>query len=665
MNRRSFLLKTLQRGIILLLLTCVGVDILSAQTARKAAANQPGKAATPVKVGWSGVITYRKTLADDFSSDEQLFGRVNKSERIKHNDTRRYSYEGRLVVNDFAGTGRAETSAQVNFRDSESQKVTQTELTNCHSWESDRLIKAESTDRKTTVGSGSGEAYSYSLSVNGDKFQLGFTLPEIQGTYTHDTSSTYSNLCPNSTRQPAASTNSMETRIERGGASIEGETDPKNPDVLEGTKTWTDGATTNSKGFSYTVTWRLRRRPQPLIITDLKFSQPVYPSPNDWREIGKNDRVTDGNQVKVVATIANLSSTEKTATVNFKEVKENTTLPNGPISVTIPANSQKDVELLWDTSGYAWKQSGAEVVPEMNRQIEAAIPDDSIQKELTVVPKPVVLLWGFWVSPDAMTKFRDYFRAVSDKWGVWAAATNLTKISTDNADLIDNDVRKIQKGENAWHVDLVAIQNGGLAGRVYVNSKMPTQFDGRPTATHLIMIGTPNLGTPCAVGIYGLSFKINTLNMDAVAELSPESMKRFNLLVNNTNGTKFAALAVDSQESTCQEDEHGDGFSPVKSSIWRTKVNFVSRVSVNTRDYMGEVSHFRRVYKWLAVPPKGDHQPDPSTLARYFSEKGLFGKTLADVRKIQRYSAMFGSGEKNDPLPTFQKEIRGSEERPL
>ena len=657
MNRRSSIVKTARQFIAIILLVSVNASLLSAQTKRKTVASQTSKAAAPVKAGWSGIISYRKTLAVDFSSDEQLFGRINKSERIKHNNTRRYSYEGRLVVNDFAGTGRAVTSAQVNFKDSESQKVTQTELTNCHSWESDRLIKAESTDRKTTVGLGSGEAYSYSLSVYADKFRLGFTLPEIQGTYTHDTSSTYSNLCPNSTRQPSASTNTNEAKIERGGADIEGEVDPKNLDVLEGSKSWSNGATTSSKGFTYTVTWKLRRKPQPLIITDLRFSQPVYPSPNDWREIGKSDRVADGNQVKIIATIANLGSTEKTATVNFKELKENTTLPNGPVTATIPANSQKDVELIWDTSGYAWKQSGAEVSPEINRQIEVTIPEDSMQKDLTVVPKPVVLLWGFWVSADAMTKFRDYFRAVSDKWGVWAARNDWSKVSTDNADIVDHDIREIQKGENAWHVDLVAVQNGGLAGRVYVNSKMPTQFDGRPTATHLIMIGTPNLGTPCAVGVYGLSFKINTLNMDAVAELSPESMKRFNLLVNNTNGTKFAALAVDSNESTCDEDEHGDGFSPVKSSIWRTKVNFVSRVSVNTRDYMGEVSHFRQVYKWLAVPPKGDHQPDPTTLANYFTDKGLTKPAIADIRKTRSYESIFmrkETDEKNRLSPIIQ-----------
>jgi hypothetical protein len=647
MNRQSSLRNLLNQCTAALLLISIGAGTLSAQTARKA--GQPAK--TPVKTGWSGVITYQKTLQEDFSSDEKLMGRIDERERIKHHNTRRYTYTGKMVVNDFAGTGRATTSAQVNFRDAETQKTTQTELTNCHAFDPERLIKAESVDRKTTVGSGSGEAYSYSLSTDGISFHLGFTLPEIQGTYTHDFSSTYSNLCPDSTRKPSASTNTNDARIERGGAEIDGTVDPKNPDVIEGSKTWSDGP----KSFSHTVTWRLRRKPQPLMITDIRFEQPIYPSPNDWQEIPQNAWAVDGNQVKVIATIANLGATDKTASVNFKELKENIALPNGPVSATIPANGQKDVELVWDTSGYAWRQSGADVVPEMSRQVEVTIPDDSMQKDLTVIPKPVVVVWGFWQSGEAIDKFHNYFKAVSEKWHAWASRTDFTKTSTDNADALDNSVRDIQKNQNAWHVDMVAIQNGGLAGRVYVNSKMPTQFDGRPTATHLVLAAVPNLGTPCATGLYGLSFRINTFNLDAVGELSPESMKRFNLLVNNTNGTKFAALAGDSRESTCQADSvHGDGFSPVKSSIWRTKTNFVSRVSVNTRDFMGEVSHFRQIYKWLAVPPKGDHNPDPSTLAGLFQNEYPNYAFDADLPTGRHYGAMFEAGKPadgDDPRP--------------
>lgn len=658
----QFRQKSILRPIVaFLLLISMGAGALSAQNKGKASPAPK----TPVKAGWSGVVTYRKVLNDTFTSDEKLQGRIDERERIKHNDTRKYTYSGRLVVSDLTGTGRAATTTKIEFRDSESQKVTQTELTNCHSWEPDRLIKAESTDRKITTGTGEGEAYSYNLSVNADKFDLSFTFPEFQGRYTHNFNSTYSNLCPDSTRKPSASTNENEARIERGGASVEGTLDPRNPDVLEGTKTWITGVTADSRGFTHTVTYRLRRKPTPLMITDVRFYEPLYPSPNDWHEIDAQDRAVDGNQVKIVATVANFGATDKTATVNFKEMKENIALPDGAVTATIPANGQKDVELIWDTSGYAWRQSGGDVVPETSRQIEARIPDDSMQRDLAVIPKPIVMVWGFWQWGDAYRKFRDYFKAVSDKWGFWLSHANERNVSTDNADVLDNDIRQVQKNENAWHVDLVAVQNGGLTARVYVHGKMPTQFDGRPTATHLVMLGTPNMGTPCAVGVYGLSFKMNTFNMDAVAELSPESMKRFNLLVNNTNGTKFAALAGGSKGSTCQEDVPGDGFAPAESVVWRVKSNFVSNVRVSTRDFIGEVSHFRQVYRWLAVPPKGDHAPDPSTLAGNFT----YNFNEPDFANNRHYGAMFASAASNedesDPRPEFAKVVTVPANKPL
>lgn len=630
-----------RKFIVLLFLTSICAGTLSAQAVKKT----PAKNAAPPKAGWTGLISYRKTLVDEFSSDEKLFGRVSEKERVKHNNTRNYSYEGKMIVSDLAGNGRAHTRTKIDFKDNEFYKIVQTELTNCHSWEPERLITAESTDRKLTVGTGDGEAESYSLSVNGDKFTLGFTFPEFTGKYTHTTNSTYKNLCPNSTRRPDASSNDDVVRVERGGASIEGDVDPRNPDVLQGSKTWFD-TVEGKKSFVYTVTWKLRRKAVPLMITDIRFYEPLYPSPNDWHEINDKDRAVDGNQVKIVATVANFGSTDKTATVNFKELKENVDLPDGAVTATIPANGQKDVEMIWDTSGYAWKQTGADVVPEMNRQIEVKIPDDSMEKDLTVIPKPVVFVPSFWQMPDSYDKFRDYFKAVNDKWGFWFAQTNPRNVSTDNAEILDKNIRDIQKRENAWHVDLISLMNGGLTARVYVNSQMPTLFDGRPAAMHLVMIGVPNNGTPCAVGAYGLSFKMNTFNWDAVAELSPDSMKRFNLLVNNTNGTKFAALAIHIRNSTCQEDETpGDGLTPLKSAIWRTKVHHINDLQVSTVNILGELPNFKVIYKWLAVPPKGDHNPDPSTLAGNFSEQN-FGTSFQN--------AAFSQDDETDPKPEFK-----------
>ncbi|MCC6452182.1 MAG: hypothetical protein IT171_04780 [Acidobacteria bacterium] len=634
--RTSFTSSIFRRTAVMAVITATVFSGIAKAQPRKSA-SPPNKTPAKVKAGWSGIITYRKTLQDSFNSDKQLFGTVNSNERIKHTTSRSYEYQAKIVVRDLEGTGRANTTANMSIRDADDHKVVQTESTNCHSWEAPRMIKAETLDRKVTEGSGQGQARSYSLSTNGDRFTLSFSLPEFQARYTQTESSSYSNLCPDSTRKPSNSSRSTDTRIPSGGTSVEGKIDPNQPDVITGTKSWTDGTST-IKGFTYTVTWRLRRSPQPLILTDLHFYQPIVPSPTDWREIPNDKWAVDGNRVKVVATVANLGAADKTATVNFRELVEGMDLPDGVVSATIPGNGQKDVEFIWDTSGYAWHSSGQSVAPASNRTIEARIPDDSMTKNIKIKPKPVVLVWGLWQSADAMRKFRAYFGAVTEDWAVTDGMTDVRKVTTDNAAALDGTIRHIQRDLNAWHVDLVGVQNGGLVARVYINSVMPTQFDGRPTATHLAMVGVPNLGTPCASGIYGLSFKLNALNWDAVAELSEDSMKRFNLLVNNTNGTRFAALAIHTRDSVCQADVQGDGLTTLRSAIWRVKTHAILDSRANTREIMGEVAHFRQVYKWIAIPPQGDHSPDPGTLAI-----GTSNALSGDSFKLAAFDGRIGS----------------------
>jgi hypothetical protein len=639
--------RTFRRLAAIISLTCIIANTLAAQAPPKAAAPAKDKTAA-ARAGWSGVVTYKKSRNDSFNSDEKLPGKIDESERIKHDDTHTMTYSSSIVVRDPNGTGRPQTVANISSVEKRSNKVIQTELTNCHSHDPSRLITAESTDRQTTRGNRETEAKSFNVSVSGERFQISFALPEIVGQYTKESNTTYKNLCGNSTRKPSNSSSDSVTLVSGAGASVDGLIDQNNPDVIKGFKTWTDGVYTNSKGVTHSVTWRLTRKPQPLIIADVKFYEPLYPSPSDWHEIGEKDRSVDGNQVKVVATVVNLGSTDKTTSVNFKELKENSSLGDGPVSATIPANGQKDVELIWDTSGYAWRQAGADVVPEMQRQVEVTMPDDKMQKDLKVIPKPVVVVWGFWQSGSAIDDFHNYFKVFNPDWGVWSSRSDWTKVSTDNADVLDRDVRGIQKRINAWHVDLVSSTNGGLVGRVYVNSKMPTQFDGRPTATHLVMVGVPNKGTPCATGLFGLSFRINTLSLDAVSELSPDSMKRFNLLVNNTNGTKFAALAVHSRY-TCQDDVAGDGLTPVRSAIWRTKTNFVSHQNVWVREMMSEVTHFRQVVKWIAIPPKGDHAPDPQTLAvNDLAEPMPFDTVGGERFNTRHYGAMYAGQPTDD-----------------
>jgi hypothetical protein len=661
MNRQFSLKNILRQFIAVLLLINTGAGALAAQAVKTS--NKPAVKPTVCANCWSGVVNYSRRIEEQFSSNEPVFGRINKDvERHIENLTSRSVYSGKAVVNG-SNSGAPVTNSSVDYDMNEKRIASQSELTECHSYEQPRLITETVTTTKWNKGFARGELRSFSFSVTGDKFHLGVTFPDGVAQFNEKTQITRKNFCPNASPQTPDSKRFDEQKLAGAGFVIDEKFDPKTPDVISGTKSWTEENMSKTQRTTYTVSWKFTRKPQPLMITDIRFYQPIYPSPNDWQEIPDSAFAVDGNQVKIVATVANLGGSERTATVNFKELKENTALPDGAVTATVPANGQKDVEVIWDTSGYAWKQSGAEVVPETARRIEAQIPDDSMQKNLTVIPKPMIIVWGFWQSADSMTKFHDYIKVAGDRWAYSDGMTDVRKISTDNADPLDETVRKMQKRMNAWHVDLVAFQNGGLTARVYVNSKMPTQFDGRPTATHLVMVGVPNMGTPCAEGLYGLSFKMNTFNLDAVAELAPDSMKRFNLLVNNTNGTKFAAIAVDTRKYTCLDETSGDGFIPTKSALWRVKNRYVSTVDTNPRNTMGEVTHFRQIYKWLAVPPKGDHAPDPSTLSSRFADEYLFdSQDDANFAKTRRYGAMFNAVQNSDdadvPRPDFAKVVQ-------
>lgn len=48
--------------------------------------------------GWSGVVSYSRTLKDSLESDEP--GIRKNTDRIKHKTSRDYVYNGRAVIND-------------------------------------------------------------------------------------------------------------------------------------------------------------------------------------------------------------------------------------------------------------------------------------------------------------------------------------------------------------------------------------------------------------------------------------------------------------------------------------------------------------------------------------------------------------------------------------
>jgi hypothetical protein len=90
---------------------------------------------------------------------------------------------------------------------------------------------------------------------------------------------------------------------------------------------------------------------------DLEFYHLRYPSPNSWEKIDDGYTI-DGNDVKIVATIANFSGESKRATVNFKELNENMELPGGKIDADFPPHRSFDRDRQKNRAGRSAAQTG-------------------------------------------------------------------------------------------------------------------------------------------------------------------------------------------------------------------------------------------------------------------------------------------------------------------
>lgn len=676
MKNRIILRNLLRQFFSLVLLTSVlasafSVSAQTRRTAKKSATIAKNSEKTAEKICpncWSGIVTYTKTLDDKFTSNEPVFGTLNpQSERVTHNNIHQYQYDGRIIVD--GTSGQAVTDSRVSFTDYYSEKGSVTELTRCHNFEKDRLITEESNMEKNTEAKGEGAAQNFSISSYGDSFNFGFRFPDAQGKFAQHNTTTRKNFCPGGSQKTPDYDSSDPTKVDGETVSINGYLDPKKPDEIRGSKTWGGERDNGIATFKYTVTWVFRRKPQPLMITNIEFSQPTYPSPNSWGEIGSNDYAIDGNQVKVTATVVNLSGSQKSATVNFKELKENMDLPAGSKTETFAPHEEKEIEYIWDTSGFAWKEANIWNQPQTHREIEVRIPDDVMTKDIQIKPKPVVIIPGLWSKQDALAKLLGFFKNLpTAEWTARVAPVYINRFAVENMQAVEKTVKDIQKQENAWHVDLVAHSTGGLIGRSYVHALMPTQFDGRPTAAHLVMIGTPNMGTPCAAGVDDIFTKIFKRPADSLSELTIKNMKVFNQNVTNRNGTKFAVLVGNAYAPICQMDAPGDGITPNVSAIWNIKTWKFSTVRAPHEEMPGEQANFQQIVNWLAVPPKGDHAPDNSTASngKFLNNDNV---ALNDSRSngVMFLNANFNRSEtikiddsviEDDPAPNFSTGVK-------
>lgn len=657
MNRINKL-KQIFSIMLCLSILCGTVAPAFAQTRRRAGGHTPGK--TPNKPetakvtvekskevcngNWSGTVTYTKTLDDVGSSDEP--GIRKGKDRIIQQWSHNVNYEGKMIID---GRGeRPVAKVNIDYSDYRKQHGIEKVWDSCHAYNDDHWFIIDGRDDATETASGSGDAKSFNLSFNyvAGTYNFSFTFPRVKGKFNREEHTKRSGHCQPKNNEPYDRSINQETTTGEEGYSIDNQKiDPKNPDVLTGSVTVDRNDYNNPKAvktFIYTIEWKFRRCSPPIIIKDVKFYQPVYPSPNNWVRIKEGDHTVDGNQVKIVATIANLSGEAKTTYMNLKELKENADLPDNNIQLNFEPYQEREIEYIWDTSGYAWKESNIWNQPEIHRQIQVQVPSDSMVKDIQVNPKPVMIVPGLFSEKEAFGKFMGYFQNTANtEWKTDFAKLFISKASTENVPILEKGIRDLQKKENAWHIDMVAHSTGGLVGRSYIHSQMPTQFDGKPSVTHFVMIGTPNMGSPCAWGTDKILVRIFSRPADSMREITAENMREFNKNITDRKGTKFSILVGNAYAPTCQLDAPGDGITPNLSAIWTIRDWKFSTSHARHENMLGEQSNFMAVTKWLAIGPKGNHKPDTSALLESplnINENQTDGIYFG---KSRRYGAMY------------------------
>jgi pimeloyl-ACP methyl ester carboxylesterase len=619
---------------VLLAATAGNTLTLAAQT-RRAPAKSPAQAASQPKkaqicsAAWTGRVTYTRTQSDAHS---KTVPRVSGRGEDKSDFHMSYNYRATIaVIESPERNGSSVGRASISHTLTSSETVVAKERNSCDRGKSWREMSGTSTSKTETRGDASGVEANVSVGVNTDgAYTVGVGLPQIKGRTTGSETSSFSGQC-----SPKEGKNlslpPVETSVDGNSLTSEGadRVNPDDPNRLSGSysKTW--------QNVTETITWSLQKCGAPLRLVEMKFEHPKFPNFDDWQEVTEQAGTVDGNLVKIKATVLNASGETKYADVKFKETykgdkwdgaRPDAPLEDGVVSVRLDPGEEREVEMVWDSSGYAWFDDGR---PRMVQRIKAELEEngkktDELTKNLKVAPKPLVLVHGTWSSWRMWETWQNILTTThSYDWKAFPVGEHPEKglmntggafLSTDpTADIFQNSqqlgkyVRYAQEDRNAWHVDVVAHSLGGLIARHYVHAFMPPTPDGRPQVAHLVMLGTPNLGSPCA-DVMDATFALLGKTVEAVRQLKPSVVAEFNRVTTNRKGVKFSALAGNPLPVLCKSLAPNDGVVPVESATWKVKDNALSK---NLHTELAGTEDFSSFVKpRLAIGPRGDHNPE-------------------------------------------------------
>jgi pimeloyl-ACP methyl ester carboxylesterase len=566
----------------------------AAQTRRKgggaarvpASTPAPGGANQSASCGWRGVVEINRntkesrtkvTARGEHPSDQYYSGTVT----IRSS----FDYHGRFDVENSPGSAYEDGTFSATLRgrfDANAVRVFEerddsTTQTDCFPGPVQTMTRNGLTNI-TDRGRGEGDIDDGTLMVYPDgRFLFSFGFPELQGTSTNNSKLRSTGACMKENDENHDDTHESRLSFSAEAVRVEGSIDPKNPNALRG-ELWADADTL--------ITWNLFRPEgecdELLTLRELRLAHHPFPNKTAWEDVGEG--TIDGNQVQLIAVVENKSKREKGGTVTFKELTTGLVLESKP--VTVPAKGEAEVEVVWDTNGFAWTDGGGKGP---QREIEARLATgDSVSEKVHVSPKPVILVHGLWSNAAAWGEYQSYLNeAHSFAWRGWAVGAHPgvavmntgdhfgnkapTNTIAQNAEQLGRQIRAVQAEQNAWHVDIVAHSMGGLISRYYIHSLMATDSpDNRPYVTHLVMLGTPNEGSACADLMYP-AMKLRGYHVEALRQLRPSVVEEFNQQVTDRKGVQFSILAGYPVPRTCHELGYGDGVVSIPSALWKVK----------------------------------------------------------------------------------------------
>ncbi len=291
---------------------------------------------------------------------------------------------------------------------------------------------------------------------------------------------------------------------------------------------------------------------------------------------------------------------------------------------------------------------------------------------MKVAPKPLVLVHGAWSHWRAFESWQNILTTShSYDWKAYPVgevtnkgiinigrdmfSSENTNTTAQNAEALQRYIGFAQEDRNAWHVDVVAHSMGGVIARYYIDRLMPAAYqDGRPQIAHLLLLGTPNLGTPCA-DVMDYAFEMTGKSPNVVREMRQDSMAAFNRQHTNREGVKFSSLAGNPLPTTCKSIVWNDGFVPVPSAIW-TVVDRAESKSIHT-DLLGTKDFSEFVKPRVAIGPRGNHMPEVPSLR---SQALGAGESLFDATFVNASFELAGgaSAISADLRPDFAKAIK-------